>query len=204
MHRISNYIRRNHLAVVALVFAVGGGTAWAANTIGSADIIDGEVKTADLDSGAVRTAKIANGHVRGEDIAADAVGSSAIADGAVGGPEAFLLAEDEIVDDSVDGQDVDEASLDFDLEKAFQESADDSRSYKTVNAECPEGKRVISGGGEIVGGETGTWPNVRTQVVITGIIPFGSEVAVDAVEIGGGTAADWKLRAFAMCARIGD
>ena len=36
MHRISTYIRRNHLAVVALFFAVGGGTAWAANTIGSA------------------------------------------------------------------------------------------------------------------------------------------------------------------------
>ena len=27
MHRISTYIRRNHLAVVALFFAVGGGTA---------------------------------------------------------------------------------------------------------------------------------------------------------------------------------
>ena len=192
MHRITTYIRRNHLAVVALFFALGGGAADPANTVGSQDIIDGEVKTADLDSGAVRTAKIANGHVRGEDIA----------DGAVGGAEAFLLAEDEIADGGVDGQDVDEATLDLDIEKAFQESADDSSSYKTVNAECSAGKRVISGGGEIVGGETGTWPNVRSQVVITGIIPFGSEVAVDAVEIGGGTAADWKLRAFALCARI--
>ena len=202
MHRISSYIRRNHLAVVALFLAVGGGTAWAANTIDSTDIIDGEVKTVDLANGAVRTGKIANGHVRGEDIAADAVGSSAIANGAVGGRELLLLSEDEIADGGVDGQDVDEATLDLDIEKAFQESADDSSSYKTVNAECSAGKRVISGGGEIVGGETGTWPNVRSQVVITGIIPFGSEVAVDAVEIGGGTAADWKLRAFALCARI--
>jgi hypothetical protein len=38
--------------------------------------------------------------------------------------------------------------------------------------------------------------------VITGIVPFGTQVAVDAVEINGGTAADWKVRAFAMCARI--
>lgn len=61
---------------------------------------------------------------------------------------------------------------------------------------------MIGGGGEIVGAETGTWPNVRAQAVITGIVPFGTQVAVDAVEINCGTAADWKVRAFAICARI--
>jgi hypothetical protein len=203
MHRISTYIRRNHLAVVALFFAVGGGAAYAADTVASQDIIDGEVKAADVASGGVRTAEIANGHVRGPDIAADAVASSAIADNAVGGPEQFLLAEDEIADNSVDGQDVDEASLDLDLEKAYQESDDDSRSYKTANAECPDGKRVIGAGGEINGAHIGIWPNVRTEVAITGIVPYGAQVHVGAAEIGGGTEADWQLVAFAICARIG-
>ncbi len=38
----------NIVATLALVVAVAGGTAYAANTVFSSDIVDGEVKTADV------------------------------------------------------------------------------------------------------------------------------------------------------------
>lgn len=64
--------------------------AYAANTVGSADIInnsilsvdikDGEVKTVDLGNDAVTSAKIKNGEVKTDDIAPSAVGSLRIKD----------------------------------------------------------------------------------------------------------------------------
>jgi hypothetical protein len=50
--------------------------AYAANTVGSSDIIDGQVKTADLGSNAVTAAKIKDGEVKAAEIATDAVGGS--------------------------------------------------------------------------------------------------------------------------------
>jgi uncharacterized membrane protein YtjA (UPF0391 family) len=53
----------NVISVVALVFAFGGTSAYAANTIFSADIVDGEVKTADLAASAVTNGKLAESSV---------------------------------------------------------------------------------------------------------------------------------------------
>ena len=52
----------NIAAGLALVIALGTGTAYAANTVFSADIVDGEVKTPDIASNAVGTGKIGNNH----------------------------------------------------------------------------------------------------------------------------------------------
>lgn len=60
----------NVTATLALVLAVGGGAAYAANTVFSTDIVDGEVKTADLADNAVRTGNIANHQVTAPDLAA--------------------------------------------------------------------------------------------------------------------------------------
>lgn len=61
--------------------------AYAANTVFSADIVDGEVKTPDLAANAVTAAKIKDNEVKAAEIAANAVGSSEIATDAVGGSE---------------------------------------------------------------------------------------------------------------------
>ena len=55
---------------LALLIALGTGSAYAANTVFSTDIVDGEVKTADLDNNAVRSTKIGTGQVP-TDLAAD-------------------------------------------------------------------------------------------------------------------------------------
>jgi hypothetical protein len=88
--------RPSHSTVVsylALFVALGGSTAYAANTIGSDDVIDesllsqdikdGEVKTSDLKNSSVTSLKINNGSVLNAEIASNAVTGSKIASGAV-------------------------------------------------------------------------------------------------------------------------
>ena len=59
----------NVISTLCLVLIVGGGVAYAANTVFSADIADGEVKTAEVATAAVRTEEIANGQVEAADLA---------------------------------------------------------------------------------------------------------------------------------------
>jgi hypothetical protein len=104
----------NVVATLALVIAVAGGTAYAANTVFSSDIVNGEVKSVDIGTGQVRkpdigagqvdSAKVADGTLNGSDVAdqglngidildtsitsldlaTNSVGSEEILDGAVG------------------------------------------------------------------------------------------------------------------------
>jgi hypothetical protein len=73
---IGKHIRSNLVGYTALFVALGGTTAWAANgplagrsTVGSAAIIDGQVKRADVAADAITSAKVANGTLRGADFA---------------------------------------------------------------------------------------------------------------------------------------
>jgi hypothetical protein len=61
--------------------------AYAANTVRSIDIVDGEVKTADIGNNAVTAAKIKDNEVKSAEIASNAVGANEIATDAVGGAE---------------------------------------------------------------------------------------------------------------------
>jgi hypothetical protein len=77
-NRITDHIRLNVVAYVALFLVLTGGVAWAnhpggADTISSGDIINNEVKSVDL----------ANGEVKNDDLGANAVGSGKIADQSV-------------------------------------------------------------------------------------------------------------------------
>jgi hypothetical protein len=93
----------NVISVVALVFALGGTSADAANTIFSADIVDGEVKTADLAASAVTNGKLAE----------SSVGSGKIVDGTVTGADVHdgAVNSDKVADNTLTGQDIDESTL---------------------------------------------------------------------------------------------
>ena len=63
-------------AVIGCLAALTTGTAYAADTVFSTDIVDGEVKNADIGGNQVTSAKIDPGSARtNSDIAADAVDS---------------------------------------------------------------------------------------------------------------------------------
>ena len=66
----------NICSFLALTIALGTGTAYAANTVLSTDIVDGEVKNADLGANSVTSGKIYNNSVNADDIRTDAVTSS--------------------------------------------------------------------------------------------------------------------------------
>jgi hypothetical protein len=65
---------------------------------------------------------------------------------------------------------------------------------KHITAPCPLGKRVLGAGGEIVGQES--------RVVMNDIVPDANltKVTVRGVEDQNGTAGNWSVRAYAICA----
>ena len=73
----------NVCSFLALTIALGTGGAYAANTVFSTDIVDGEVKSADIGANQVGTGKIKSGNVTITDIGADAVDGSKVLDGAI-------------------------------------------------------------------------------------------------------------------------
>jgi hypothetical protein len=97
------FLRQNAIGLIALFVALGGTSAYVANTVFSSDIVDGEVKTADLGTNAVTSSKITDGQVLWQDIATDAITSSRIKD-------ASVLTQD-LVPDAVTGSKIDESTL---------------------------------------------------------------------------------------------
>ena len=69
MTRVRHHLTySNVVSTLCLFLLLGGGVAYAANTVRSSDIVDGEVKNQDLAANSVGTAKIADGHVRTTDV----------------------------------------------------------------------------------------------------------------------------------------
>ena len=87
------HLRRQWMGALALFLVLTGSAAYAANTVFSTDIVNGEVKTPDLATDAVVSGKIATGGVKTGDLAAASVNS------------------DKVVDDSLTGSDINESSL---------------------------------------------------------------------------------------------
>ena len=72
---ISRHIRSNFIGYIALFFALGLGSAWAATELGknevkSKNIGAGQVKNSDLAADAVTSSKVADGSLLDDDFAA--------------------------------------------------------------------------------------------------------------------------------------
>ncbi len=68
--RLIALVRGQWAGLLALFLVIAGGTAYAANTIGSSDVIDNSLLSADLKNNqAVKSADVANGKLADEDIA---------------------------------------------------------------------------------------------------------------------------------------
>jgi uncharacterized protein YjbI with pentapeptide repeats len=114
MSGLRSHLTYANVMVTLLAFVVlGGGAAYAANTVFSADIVDGEVKTADLASNAVTSVKLHNNQVKGVDLAADAVDSSKVLDNSLNGADVFngSLTGSDVLSSSLTGSDVADSSL---------------------------------------------------------------------------------------------
>ena len=75
--RIVGLLRRQWAGLLALFLVIAGGTAYAANTIGSTDIINGQVKSVDIGTGQVQSVDVKDDGLSSADLAADARGARA-------------------------------------------------------------------------------------------------------------------------------
>ena len=73
----------NVVSTAALIVALGAGTAYAANTVFSTDIVDGDVQHVDLNASAVEGDRIVDGSVAHADLNAAAVAGDRVADGSL-------------------------------------------------------------------------------------------------------------------------
>ena len=83
----------DYAALLALFIAVSTGGAYAANTVFSSDIVDGQVKTQDLANGAVDVTKLSDGSITGDKVK----------DGSIQGRD--------VLDNNLKGVDIDESTL---------------------------------------------------------------------------------------------
>jgi hypothetical protein len=108
MRRIRSHLSFANIAAgLALVIALGTGTTYAANTVFSSDIVNGEVKIADIGPGAVATSEVLDDTATGGGLTAADLRS-----GSVGPAEAAGLGSDDIANASGGSDDINANKLD--------------------------------------------------------------------------------------------
>jgi hypothetical protein len=98
----------NVCSFLALTVALATGTAYAAGTIGSGDIIDKSIRSVDIKNGQVTSKDIHNLTVKANDLGGDAVDGTKVADGTLTAADLGVgsVASGEIADDAVNGSKV--------------------------------------------------------------------------------------------------
>ena len=104
----------NVCSFTALVFALGTGGAYAANTIGSDDIIDESIQSVDIKNGQVRTADLGANAITSPKIVDAAVANSDIATGAIDSNSVLdeSLTSSDLATDSVGATEIADGSID--------------------------------------------------------------------------------------------
>jgi hypothetical protein len=187
----------NVCSFLALTIALGTGTAYAANTVFSTDIVDGEVKTADLDNGSVTTQKIKAAGVTAPDLAADTVDSSKVLVESLTSADLATnsVGATEIADDAIDsGEIFNDSLLDVDLATGSvrgPELFDGSVAGADLASNAVTGAKVAANSlttADIAGADI----NGGGINVPTGYVPNGRCRQLDA-SVGGATAGEAVL-----------
>lgn len=206
LHRMrKNLTYANVMSSLTFFLVLAGGSAYAANSIRSEDIVNGQVKNADIGTEAVGNSKIHYGSVT----------SSKILNGGIGGID---LAGDsvtggKVAPDSLTGDDVEEGSLgkvpaavEADMagkaavqgmEVLWKLKVPNGQVSKesTVDIDCPAGKRPIGGGGW--GYSSAIQGPTNDDVAITKSAPSGN-IYSDGDHFGHGVPTGWTVTARGM------
>jgi hypothetical protein len=176
------------MALTGSAFAVG----IAKNSVRSAQIVDGTVRTVDLHDGSVNAAKIGPDAVGSEEIAENAVASPEVAQDSLtaGDLGAASVGTSEVADHSLSGVDIAPDSI-----RATELGTITQRNISatiaagkngSVSANCEPGEQIISGGGQ---------PSVF-GVEMTSTRPSGNGWLYQAKN---NTGSDQTITAFALC-----
>lgn len=182
------------IAAIALLFALSG-TAVAGvlvtsaqiqnNTVSSLDVRNNNLKSIDVRNNTLTTLDVRNGTLRKVDFAPGVLGNGGGAAGPAGpagqqGPQG--------------PQGVQGAPGLSGLEIVSAETASNSDSPKQIEASCPAGKQVVGGGAHIF--------NAATDAALDESYPASATTWRGTAWEVVATAANWKLRAYAICATI--
>ncbi|HEX6782419.1 MAG TPA: hypothetical protein VF125_10375 [Solirubrobacterales bacterium] len=176
------------MALTGSAFAVG----IAKNSVRSAQIVDGAVRTIDLRDNAVNSPKIAPDAVGSEEIAENAVASPEVAQDALTASDlgAASVASPEVADQSLTASDLGPDSVAASELGAVTLRSNSAKVAKgatgTVSVTCAAGEQVLSGGGQP--GHFGT--------EMTSSKPSGNGWIYQAVN---NTGAEETITAFALC-----
>jgi hypothetical protein len=148
MQRISKYIRRNLVAYLALFVALTGSTAYAAGSVFSEDIVNGEVKTPDLAAQGVTANKLAPNAVR----------SDKVIDNSLRGDDIESLGQADLGNNSVAAAEFGNVVERRDPNPPVIEvgsGGDGDYSFRTSTVTCDTGEQLIGGGAAWGGDDEG-------------------------------------------------
>jgi hypothetical protein len=196
--------RPSHATVVAylaLFVALGGTSAYAANTIFSTDIVDGQVKNADIGSNQITTAKIYPGSVTKTDVHADAVDSTKVLNNEIRSED---VRDDTLAGGGLTGADLAEDSVGYNelqfgvlglhTRQLSAATALDTTAAKELQVGCPLSNEEVTGGGFVIAGTDGT--NVPSVVVQRSYAVDQKTWLVRAIAA---TGSPWQLTVIANC-----
>ena len=132
--KLLGHMRQNVVAYLALFIALGGTSAYAANTIRSGDIIDNEVTTTD-----VRDDTLGFGGLFAQDLAAGSVENSEVANNSLGNGDFLTGSVDTrvVTNDSLTGTDIQNGSIgSADLSGTVGATPFIGRGHLTCNPNC--------------------------------------------------------------------
>lgn len=215
--RLGRHVRSQAVAYAALFVALGG-TSYAAVSVSGADVQDGSLTAADIQRGSLTGAVIERGSIPAS--ALDEAAAQRLAAKGARGPRGKTGPKGKKGDKGTTGpvgpagptgpqgpQGPRGAVGIGEVEIVRAESIVGTTTSRQVRAECPVGKRAISGGGDTDGTNADGSPlDDIIPVPLTSSQPVSADGkygwSVTAHEPVGGYAGYWKLNVWAVCARV--
>jgi hypothetical protein len=202
----------NVISSLCLVLILGGGAAYAADTVFSTDIVDGEVKGVDIGSNEVRSSDVrddtrSNGGLTSADIAPDAIGATEIDDRSIGDDDIGFdvvhninmgdnsIGTNEIAFQQIQPNDVADGTVPSKMYTKQASSATDAVAGKEVSVTC-NGTDQVSGGGFVISNGSANVPTVAIQRNYAA----GSGTWLARAEASSGTPT-WGITVIANCVK---
>lgn len=173
----------NVASTLALVIALGSGTAYAANTVFSTDIVNGQVKAVDLGASAVNSNKIGDGQVQSVDVNDESLTTSDVLN--------ETLTTSDLATDSVNATEIADNSIDSG--EIFNESllAGDLASSSVGTSEIAAS--AVTGGD--IAASTITGADVANNSLTTADIA-GADINGGHITLAAGSVANGRCRQF--------
>jgi hypothetical protein len=212
------------LAAIGCFAALTTGVAYAADTIGSDDVINdsllsediknGTLRGGDLTPGTIGSSRVADGTLVSPDVQDETLTGADLKNGTIGASDiaANSLGGGRIADNSLKGADIDEGSLTgvvrgFTRRTGYSPGAEEfssSASPQTAVATCPDETKLIGTAFDIRGETTsGEYPDATSAITVESVYASlaGDSVEVTAYETQP-ISANWYVAATALCAHV--